>query len=135
MEKSALPQRPALFFWGVLLAVLHAPREGCRELSLVICLFSCPSMHMSKQRMCKEECKKRTLVIPCSEKKRVPESDQVYKYAPARSSLAQHNYHVYQKYQASVSSSFRRTCRNERNTGGFHQCNHQQEDKMKCQAR
>ena len=53
-----------------LFAVLHAPREGCRELSLVVCLFSCQSMHMSKQRMCKEECKKRTLVIPCS----------VYKY-------------------------------------------------------
>ena len=51
-----------------LFAVLHAPREGCRELSLVICLFSCQSMHMSKQRMCKEECKKRTLVIPCSVK-------------------------------------------------------------------
>ena len=49
-------------------AVLHAPRQRCRELSLVICLFSCQSMHMSKQRMCKEECKKRTLVIPCSEK-------------------------------------------------------------------
>ena len=48
-----------------LFAVLHAPREGCRELSLVICLFSCQSMHMSKDRM-KEECKKRTLVIPCS---------------------------------------------------------------------
>ena len=49
-----------------LFAVLHAPREGCRELSLVICLFSCQSMHMSKDGMCKEECKKRTLVIPCS---------------------------------------------------------------------
>ena len=49
-----------------LFAVLHAPRQRCRELSLVICLFSCQSMHMSKQRMCKEECKKRTLVIPCS---------------------------------------------------------------------
>ena len=23
-------------------------------------------MHMSKQRMCKEECKKRTLTVPCS---------------------------------------------------------------------
>ena len=50
------------------LAVLHAPRQKCRELILVICLFSCQSMHISKQRMCKEECKKRTLVIPCSEK-------------------------------------------------------------------
>ena len=58
-----------------LFAVLHAPREGCRELSLVICLFSCQSMHMSKQRMCKEECKKRTLVIPCSEKKCRTQSD------------------------------------------------------------
>ena len=47
----------------------HAPREGCRELSLVICFSSCQSMHMSKQRMCKEECKKRTLTVPCSEKK------------------------------------------------------------------
>ena len=45
----------------------HAPREGCRELSLVICFSSCQSMHMSKQRMCKEECKKRTLTVPCSE--------------------------------------------------------------------
>ena len=56
------------FFW-FLFAVLHAPREGCRELRLVICLFSCQSMHMSKQRMCKQECKKRTLVIICSVKK------------------------------------------------------------------
>ena len=45
----------------------HAPREGCRELSLVICFSSCQSMHMSKQRMCKEECKKPTLTVPCSE--------------------------------------------------------------------
>ena len=45
-------------------ASFHAPREGCRELSLVICFFSCPSMHMSKQRMCKGECKKRTLTVP-----------------------------------------------------------------------
>ena len=45
----------------------HAPREGCRVLSLVICFSSCQSMHMSKQRMCKEECKKRTLTVPCSE--------------------------------------------------------------------
>ena len=44
----------------------HAPREGCRELSLVICFSSCQAMHMSKQRMCKEECKKRTLTVPCS---------------------------------------------------------------------
>ena len=44
----------------------HAPREGCRELSLVICFSSCQSMHMSKQRMCKEECKRRTLTVPCS---------------------------------------------------------------------
>ena len=44
-------------------AVLHAPRQRCRELSLVICLLSCQSMHMSKQRMCKEECK-----TPCSVK-------------------------------------------------------------------
>ena len=44
----------------------HAPREGCRELSLVICFSSCQSMHMSKQRMYKEECKKRTLTVPCS---------------------------------------------------------------------
>ena len=50
-----------------LFAVLHAPRQRYIELSLVICLFSCQSMHMSKQRMCKEECKKRTLAIPCSE--------------------------------------------------------------------
>ena len=31
--------------------------------------FSCQSMHMSKQRICKEECKKRTLTVPCSEDK------------------------------------------------------------------
>ena len=44
----------------------HAPREGCRELSLVICFSSCQSMHMSKERMCKEECKRCTLTVPCS---------------------------------------------------------------------
>ena len=48
---------------------LVSPREGCRELSLVIYFFSCQSMHMSKKRMCKEECKKRTLTAPCSGKK------------------------------------------------------------------
>ena len=31
--------------------------------------FSCQSMHMSKKRMCKEECKKRTITAPCSVKK------------------------------------------------------------------
>ena len=63
-----------LFFWvfsgpkGRMQRVesFHAPREGCRELSLVICFSSCQSMHMSKQRMCKEECKRRTLTVPCS---------------------------------------------------------------------
>ena len=53
------------FFFFVLF--FQAPREGCRVLSLVICFSSCQSMHMSKQRMCKEECKKRTLTVPCSE--------------------------------------------------------------------
>ena len=28
--------------------------------------FSCQSMHMSKQGICKEECKKRTLTVSCS---------------------------------------------------------------------
>ena len=37
----------------------HAPREACRELSLVTRFFPC-------QSMCKEECKKRTLTVPCS---------------------------------------------------------------------
>ena len=45
----------------------HAPREGCRELNFIICFSSCQSMHMSKQRICKEECKKRILTVPCSE--------------------------------------------------------------------
>ena len=63
-----------------LFAVLHVPREGCRELSLVICLFSCQSMHMSKQRMCKEECKKRTLAIPCSKKKSGSLETYIYIY-------------------------------------------------------
>ena len=30
-----------LFFCWFLFAILHAPREGCRELSLVICLQFC----------------------------------------------------------------------------------------------
>ena len=68
-------------------AVMHAPREGCRELSLVICLFSCQSKHMSKQRMCKEECKKRTLVIPCSEKK-MPNAKRFTKPIHLRSALS-----------------------------------------------
>ena len=41
-----------LFFF-----VFQAPREGCRELSLLICFSSCQSMHMSKQN---RECVKRS---------------------------------------------------------------------------
>ena len=43
-----------------------APQGRMQRLESCHLFFSCQSMHMSKQRICKKECKKRTLTVPCS---------------------------------------------------------------------